>query len=136
MDVDYQNGEKESAVVTSVRLVGEQLKNIEVTADLPNNDFLIGSNIELGYETEKIRYPYVINRSALHLEAEEEYYVYVIREKETLLGDEWEAVRKKVTVLDKNENYAAIEGVGEKDKVIIESSRYLQDQDRIEEMKE
>lgn len=136
LDVDYQNGEKESAVVTSVRLVGEQLKNIEVTADLPNNDFLIGSNIELGYETEKIRYPYVINRSALHLEAEEEYYVYVIREKETLLGDEWEAVRKKVTVLDKNENYAAIEGVGEKDKVIIESSRYLQDQDRIEEMKE
>ena len=65
-----------------------------------------------------------------------EYYVYVIREKETLLGDEWEAVRKKVTVLYKNENYSAIEGVGEKDKVIIESSRYLQDQDRIEEMKE
>ena len=47
------------------------------------------------------------------------------------MGIETRAVRRDVEVLDKNEDRVAIEGIGKNEQVIIDSSRYVQEEDRI-----
>jgi len=130
--LDTENGEENLEYpITSVIRVGEELENVEVRVDLPYQEQLMGRMVNITLKTEARYYPAVIDRRALHLDGEEEYFVYVVKERETVMGIETRAVRRDVEVLDKNEDRVAIEGIGKNEQVIIDSSRYVQEEDRI-----
>lgn len=117
--------------VSSVRIVDQTSQAIEIRVDIPNLDLMIGSNVSVNFTTGAKKYPLVIERDALHLDAEDKYYVFVLKSRETLLGEEWKAVKREVRVIDKNEEYAAIEGVLSTEEIIIESSRYVENGSRV-----
>ncbi len=117
--------------VSSVRIVDQTSQAIEIRVDIPNSDLMIGSNVSVNFTTGAKKYPLVIERDALHLDAEDKYYVFVLKSRETLLGEEWKAVKREVRVIDKNEEYAAIEGVLSTEEIIIESSRYVENGSRV-----
>lgn len=123
--------EQRSFPITSVRLADQATQAIEIKIDIPYSDFLIGSQVPVTLTTEAEHYPLVVEREALHLDSEEKYYVFVLKKKETLLGEEWTAAKRNVKVIDKNENYAAIEGVSGSEEIVVESSRYVEDGSRV-----
>lgn len=68
--------------------------------------------------------------SALNFDGQ--YYVFVMKETEGILGKQMSAMRIDVTVLDKTDKIAAIEGpVTKEDEVIITSSKAINDGDRV-----
>lgn len=128
------SGEKEEmteAPIVSVARTGDEQENVEIKVDLPYQEGLAGKTAEIIFQTDTGYYPFVIDRRALHLDGEEEYFIYVIKEEETVMGKETRAAKKAVTVLDKNENVAAVEGIGKTEQVIIDSSRFVQENDRV-----
>lgn len=54
-------------------------------------------------------------------------FVYLLETQKTILGEELTAVRRDVTVLDKNEKFAALEenSLSDEDQVIVSADRYL-----------
>ena len=67
-------------------------------------------------------YPCCVPLSALYA-GDNTTYVLVVQEENTILGTELRAVKREVTVVDKNETYAALEGAPlERDEPIITSS--------------
>ncbi len=57
------------------------------------------------------------------------HYVYVITEKESILGVEYRVVRRNVNITDKNEKYTGISdsGLTDKDRIVSYSSKELAD---------
>ncbi|WP_246294372.1 efflux RND transporter periplasmic adaptor subunit [Paenibacillus planticolens] len=58
-------------------------------------------------------------------------FVYAIEERKGPLGNAFHAVRRKVTVLESNEQAAAVEGLFAQESVIVESSEPLLDGSRV-----
>ena len=67
------------------------------------------------------KYPYCISLSALH-EENGRCFVYVMNEREGILGAEYYAEEINVSVIDKNDRLAAVEGAITDKSLIIESS--------------
>lgn len=65
--------------------------------------------------------PVCISIMALHSE-NERYFVYVVNEREGILGKEYYVEEINVSVVDKNDKLAAIEGAVTSDSLIIESA--------------
>ena len=67
------------------------------------------------------KYPACIPLSALHSE-NGRYFVYVVNEREGILGTEYYVEEITISVVDKNDRLAAIEGVVSDESLILESS--------------
>ncbi len=67
------------------------------------------------------KYPYCVSLLALHMENERNY-VYVVNEREGILGTEYYVEEITVSVVDKNDKLAAIEGAVTEESRIIDSS--------------
>lgn len=67
------------------------------------------------------KYPYCVSLLALHMENERNY-VYVVNEREGILGTEYYVEEITVGVVDKNDKLAAIEGAVTEESRIIDSS--------------
>lgn len=79
----------------------------------------------------KETYQQLIPLSALR-EAGGNYYILIAEKRPGILGESYVAVRVGVTVLDKDDRYAAVEtNLPEKAKVITESSKYVKEGDRV-----
>lgn len=112
----------------SVLLTGEALTNSGLS---------IGQTATMIVTQKSEKYASTIPLSALREENNKEY-ILTVEKRESVLGEEWFAQRTEVTVLDKNETYAAIkEGVINADStIIISSSRSVEDGDRVREEEE
>ena len=93
--------------------------------------FKIGSMAEMNVESADKVFNYCVPREAVHQAENGAYYVYTIKESESVLGPRLEAVQTDVNLLDQNENSAAIDGLEEGQEVIVEASRELEDQCRV-----
>ncbi len=97
---------------------------MEVT--LPAEAASIKDTGELTMVSQSESYATCLPLEALQSE-ESRYYVWVLREQESFLGKEWTAVKRFVTVLDKNDKEFAIESgmITADEQVIIETTKEL-----------
>lgn len=102
-----------------------------VTADLPPEHFTAGETAILRVEVQPDSYDTCIPTGALHLREKDQYYVNAAEKKSTILGEEWVVRRVDVKVLEKNEKYAAVEGISAGQKIVTEASRTLEDGSRV-----
>ncbi len=102
-----------------------------VTVDLPPEHFTAGETAILRVEVQQDSYDTCIPTGALHLREKDQYYVNVAEKKSTILGEEWVVRRVDVKVLEKNEKYAAVEGISDGQEIVTEASRTLEDGSRV-----
>lgn len=107
--VSSADGKKklEDLTVDSVRASEEDASRLEVTVQLPSDFLEAGMFASLESERDSASYDCRVPIQALY-EDNGRAFVLVTAETQTVLGTELEAQRRDVTVLDKNETYAAL----------------------------
>lgn len=106
---------------------------LDVTISLPEGALELGTAATAQIVREEQAYSLCVPIQALYQGEQNQYYVLVTQEEETVMGTQMTAKRINVTVLDKNATYAALseESLSASQDVIIESDRVLEDGDRV-----
>lgn len=79
-------------------------------------------------DTQELKsYENCIDKAALHQNGDDDYYVYVVEESDTILGKQKIARREKVELLDSDDETAAVDGIFSGQQVVLETSRELND---------
>lgn len=104
-----------------------------VTVQIPDESFEIGANLTLDFSRKSEAYPVTVPLSALHLDARQQAYVLVTEDYESVMGKECRARKVSVTVLEKNESYAALaEGtLSAQQEIIVSSDKAVDDGSRV-----
>lgn len=102
-----------------------------VTVDLPPEHFTAGETAILKVEVRSGDYDTCIPAAALHLREKDQYYVNVAEKRSVILGEEWAVRQVDVELLEKNEKYAAVEGISPEQEIVMEASRTLEDGSRV-----
>lgn len=102
---------------------------VTIRASLPGTSWEAGNALDIKVTTSSQNYGSCVPLSAVHSDSNGDY-VYVLREENTILGQQTVARRVAVTVLAKDANNAAIDGVyGEL--VLITSTKPVNEGDRV-----
>lgn len=102
-----------------------------VTAELADGSLSRTGNAVLNVTEESKRYRKCIPRSALHDERSG-YYVMVVDEEKTILGIKPVARYEPVTLIEHNDEYAAVEGnILEDDKIIVDVNKAVKEGERV-----
>lgn len=122
----------ENLSIDTVSANAEDSNLFDVTVNLSKNQFSIGENVQIEVNARSKEYPITVPLNAISEENGKDY-VYVAREKDTVLGQEYYAQKVEVTVSDKNSSYATIEegGIDAQQEVIISSNKTINNGDRI-----
>ncbi len=112
--------------IDSVKADSEDPDLLEVCVRLPADLLEIGDSAKMTVEKKSGTYNTCIPIQALH-QANGTYFVYVIREKDTVLGEQLVAGRVSVTVQEQNEMYAALDDgcLSSDDKVIQNADKTI-----------
>lgn len=105
--------------------------SFRVTVHLSSELFSAGEPAVLKVEAQVSDYDSCVLAEALHLMSGDQYYVNVAEKRSTILGEEWVVRQVSVKLLEKNETYAAVEGISSGQEVITESSRTLEEGSRV-----
>ena len=105
--------------------------DFRVTVHLSSELFSAGEPAVLKVEAQVSDYDSCVLAEALHLMSGDQYYVNVAEKRSTILGEEWVVRQVSVKLLEKNETYAAVEGISSGQEVITESSRILEEGSRV-----
>ena len=103
---------------------------LEVSVLLEGSTVPIGTVFSMEIKTEKKSYSSCIPLSALREGEPGKYFVYMLGEKKSILGDEQVARKVDVNVLYKGNLYAAVEGIGDGN-VISSSTKELTNGGRV-----
>lgn len=119
----------------------EENKSIRhITVQIPQESdvFALGAAATLSFSKKSEAYPICVPISALRLDEKNQTYVLVTEQYESVLGTETRARRVGVTVLEKNESYAALSegGISSPQEVIISSAKAVDDGSRVRVQKQ
>ena len=130
--LDLGNGTTvEGLMVQSIDVSAEDKNSYELTVSIPAKVKKLGSIATLKVEKARKKYDTCVPLGALHSDGDK-YYVYVINEKDTILGTETAVDKVQVDILDKNNEQAAIEGsFSWGQKFVLTSSKTLRNGDRV-----
>lgn len=130
--LDLGNGTTvEGLAVQSIDVSAEDKNSYELTVSIPAKVKKLGSIATLKVEKASKKYDTCVPLGALHSDGDK-YYVYVINEKDTILGTETAVDKVQVDILDKNNEQAAIEGsFSWGQKFVLTSSKTLRNGDRV-----
>lgn len=130
--LDLGNGTTvEGLMVQSIDVSAEDKNSYELTVSIPAKVKKLGSIATLKVEKASKKYDTCVPLGALHSDGDK-YYVYVINEKDTILGTETAVDKVQVDILDKNNEQAAIEGsFSWGHKFVLTSSKTLRNGDRV-----
>lgn len=130
--LDLGNGTTvEGLTVQSIDVSAEDKNSYELTVSIPAKVKKLGSIATLKVEKASKKYDTCVPLGALHSDGGK-YYVYVINEKDTILGTETAVDKVQVDILDKNNEQAAIEGsFSWGQKFVLTSSKTLRNGDRV-----
>lgn len=119
--------------VSSVRVDEENEEIYRVAVSLPADSLEIGTAVTLDFVRKSEIYPVCIPLSALHLDEKNQVYVLVTDEVDSIMGKEVKARKVGVTVLEKNEAYAALaEGtITAQQEIIVSSDKAVDDGSRV-----
>jgi len=135
--LDLGNGTSvEGLKIQSLDVSQEDKNSYELTVSIPAKVKKIGTIATLKVEKASKKYDTCVPLTALHSDGDK-YYVYVINEKDTILGTETAVDKVQVEILDKNNEQAAIDGSFSWDqKFVLTSSKTLRDGDRVRLLEE
>lgn len=135
--LDLGNGTSvEGLKIQSIDVSQEDKNSYELTVSIPAKVKKIGTIATLKVEKASKKYDTCVPLTALHSDGDK-YYVYVINEKDTILGTETAVDKVQVEILDKNNEQAAIDGTFSWDqKFVLTSSKTLRDGDRVRLLEE
>lgn len=102
-----------------------------LTVALPAADIPLGARLSLSCTRRSQAYQTCVPLSALHMDAQNRAYVLVPETVNTVLGREIRAAKISVTVLDKNETAAAVEGPLTGKEVIVSADRAVDSGSRV-----
>ena len=130
--LDLGNGTTvEGLTVQSIDVSAEDKNSYELTVSIPAKVKKLGSIATLKLEKASKKYDTCVPLGALHSDGDK-YYVYVINEKDTILGTETAVDKVQVDILDKNNEQAAIEGsFSWGQQFVLTSSKTLRNGDRV-----
>ena len=96
---------------------------------LDNPDVQIGQSAKISLTKQSETYETCIPADALKQTNTGSYYVYVAEESEGILGTEWRIRKQTVTLMDKNDSYAAIEtaAISAESRIVISSTKEITD---------
>ncbi|MCM1048355.1 MAG: HlyD family secretion protein [Clostridiales bacterium] len=94
----------------------------ELYANLPDGVGTPGLSGTMRHSEPGEKYPCCITPAAVHQTSDARNYVYVVKEREGVLGMEYYVEQISVKVLDENENWAALEGALDDSSRIVVSS--------------
>lgn len=124
-------GEQKSveAVVEYVDQTGEG--KAKLTAAMPEGEVGLGSNVGFNFKTESEIYSTVIPIEALR-EDSRGYFCLVAQPKKTILGEEMEAVKVDLEVLEKSSLQAAVSGaLSTEMQIVVSSNKPVSQGDRV-----
>ncbi len=121
---------QEGFTISAIRQNADGSCEVTFVSEETAEAFEIGDAVTVSVTKQSARYSAAVPTAALHVE-QNGTYVYVIEERDTVLGTELFARKVQVDVLEKNSQYAAVEegGLGMEDKVIVDSDRYVEEGD-------
>ena len=93
----------------------------DIYIDLPEGTGMPGLSGTMSRSESGEKYPVCVTPQAVH-KVDVQSYVYVVKERDGILGKEYYAEQIKVRILDENESWVAVEGALDKDSIIITSS--------------
>lgn len=130
--LDLGNGTTvEGLTVQSIDVSAEDKNSYKLTVSIPAKVKKLGSIATLKVEKASKKYDTCVPLGALHSDGDK-YYVYVINEKDTILGTETAVDKVQVDILDKNNEQAAIEGsFSWGQQFVLTSSKTLRNGDRV-----
>ena len=113
--------------VTTFSTTEEPGGGYRLTVQIPAKKLALGANVHLSFTKKSQPYTCCVPLSALRLDSRNQPYVLVVEQAESIMGDELQARKVNVTVLEQNATMAALaEGtVGSKDQVIVASDREI-----------
>ena len=119
--------------VTTFSTTEEPGGGYRLTVQLPAENLALGANVHLSFTKKSSVYTCCIPLSALRLDSRNQPFVLVVEPSKAIMGDELQARKVNVNVLEKNAAMAAIaEGtIGPKDQVIIGSDRKIEAGSRV-----
>ncbi len=132
ISISFPNGGRQLSGI-SIEAVGElEDGSCQITAKISDPQVTIGQTAEMELNKEIGRYECSIPLSALYQDNSSDY-VYLIEEKNTILGVEMTARKQKVKVIDRDASYAALEmdAFTEEDKMIVETDKEIKDGARV-----
>lgn len=101
-----------------------------VTVDLTQLDTNIGDYVYIRVVNVAADYTSVLPREALRYDGSE-YFVYVVKEKETIMGLENRISKQKLEVLDMNDSYVAVDKVSMILPIVVDSDKQLVEDGRV-----
>lgn len=123
----------EGYTVDTVRTNEENRELLDVSVRLPGDLLEIGTSAELECTKTSESYDICVPVQALRVGEQNQYFVLVLQETNSILGTELTARRVDVTVLDKNESTAALAPgtLGSNQDLIVDSDRYVEAGSRV-----
>ena len=131
MKLELPGHKRADGTVESIAALADKNGFAKVTVSLPAGKGEAGMSAVLSATTRSEQYRTTVPVSALHKEGER-YYVLAVRETESVLGVEQSAERLDVTLLDRNETTAAVEGpLTTDDWIITGGNKTVRENDRV-----
>lgn len=109
---------------------------VTVTINLPPDSLDMGNAATVKVKTDSKVYDTCVPYGALHKDNGKEYYVLVIENTKSVLGKELVVRKVNVSLLQKSEKFAAVDGISSTQEVVTESTRELSDGTRVKRKEE
>ena len=118
--------------MTGIAQAADGMVRITVTGEEAPEVFGIGDGARITVKKQSKLYGTAVPRSAVHTE-QGNHYVYVIEERETVIGTQFFTRKVQIQILDKNSSYAAVQegSLGAEERVVTAAERYIQAGDRV-----
>lgn len=123
----------ENLTIDSISKNDDNPDTLKVTVVLPVGIGEIDESGEIIVSSKSKKYGTCIPLAALRQGDGDSYYILVVTEKETVLGEELTAKKVDVKVEKRDGEYAAVSdgSLGRNDKIIIDSNKTVEDGDRV-----
>lgn len=129
--LELGNGDAVQEGVKISKVAEGEGRTYRVTAEIADGSISRTGNAVLSFTKESKRYRKCIPGPALH-DGRSGYYVVVVDEEKTILGIKPVARYEPVTLIENNDEYAAVEGnISENDKIIVDVNKAVKEGERV-----
>ena len=127
------SGIVENLTIDSISRSDDNAEMLKVTVVLPVGIGEIDDSGEIIVSSKSKKYGTCVPLAALRQGDGDSYYILVVTEKETVLGEELTAKKVDVKIEKRDGEYAAVSdgSLGRNDKIIIDSNKTVEDGDRV-----
>lgn len=131
LNIYHGNISMDDLTVTSIQALAEDAAHYSVMVQIPDKEKELDGTALLTVTKQTETYKNCVPLEAVHSKNGKSY-VYILSEKNTVLGIQESAEQIEVTIIDKNERYAAVNAEFPEDaKVIVISNKALKDNSRV-----